>query len=185
MTAGATGPAPAPAGGSTTPIRPEWNGRVLGPYVATVVDNEDPLGLCRVRVLVPEILGEQETGWCRASSPYAGAGVGFAGVPPVDSVVFVEWPAGDVGRAPIWTGATWADGTAIDGAGPDAVILLTPGGNRIELRDESGSERVVVESSTGATITLDSNGLVLEFGAQKIAMTNQSVSINDGALEVR
>jgi uncharacterized protein involved in type VI secretion and phage assembly len=168
-----------------TPARAEWNGRLLGPYSATVVDNDDPKGLCRVRVVVPEILGQQETGWCRASSPYAGAGVGLASVPPVGSVVFVEWPAGDVGRAPIWTGATWADGAGIEGAGPEAVVLLTPGGNRIELIDEGGSERIHVEASTGATITMDANGLVLEFGSQKIAMTNQSVSINDGALEVR
>lgn len=169
----------------SSPPRPEWNGRLLGPYTATVVDNDDPRGLCRVRVLVPEVLGEQETGWCRASSPYAGDGVGFAAVPPVGSVVFVEWPGGDVGRAPIWTGATWADGTAVDGAGPAAVVLVTPGGNRIVLRDEAGAEQLVIEAASGATITMDSNGIELSFGSQKLAMTNQSVSINDGALEIR
>ena len=160
-------------------------GRVHGRYPARVVDNDDPKGLCRIRAIVPEILGDQETGWCRAALPYAGAGVGFAGVPPVDSVVLVEWPGGDVGREPIWSGASWSDGTGLDGAGPDAVLLVTPAGNRIELRDTSGGEQVVIESSTGATVTMDSNGLLLTFGSQKIAMTNQSVSVNDGALEVR
>ena len=169
----------------TAPARADWNGRVLGPYPATVVDNDDPKGLCRIRVVAPEILGEQETGWCQAATPYGGAGVGLAAVPPVGSVVFVEWPAGDVGRPPIWIGATWADGTGLDAAGPDAVVLVTPGGNRIELRDEAGSEKIEIEAASGAIVTLDSNGLVLSFGSQKIAMTNQSVSINDGALEVR
>jgi uncharacterized protein involved in type VI secretion and phage assembly len=159
--------------------------RVHGQFRGRVVDNDDPRGLCRVRVVVPEVLGEQETGWCRAAMPYAGDGVGFAAVPPVDSLVFVEWPAGDIGREPIYTGATWADGTGVDGAGPDAVLLVTPAGNRIELRDTSGGEQIVIEASTGATVTMDSNGLVLAFGSQKVAMTNQSVSVNDGALEVR
>src|SRR5436305_6336259 len=34
-------------------------------------------------------------------SPYAGSGVGLAAVPPVGSLVFVEWSAGDTTRVPI------------------------------------------------------------------------------------
>lgn len=159
--------------------------RVTGRFVATVVDNADPKGLCRVRVRVPEILSDQESGWCRAASPYAGPSVGLAAVPPVGSLVLVEWPGGDVSREPIWSGAAWADGDGVAGAGPDAVILLTPGGNRIELRDESGSERVELVSAGGATVTMDSSGLTLGFGSQKVQLTSTSVSVNDGALEVR
>lgn len=159
--------------------------RLYGRHSAIVVDNDDPKVLCRVRVRVPEVLADQESGWCRPAMPYAGSGVGFAAVPPVGSIVLIEWPGGDVTREPIWSGAAWADGDGIEGAGPDAVIILTPGGNKIELRDESGSEQVLIEAATGATITMDSNGLTLTFGSQEIAMTNQSVSVNGGALEVR
>src|SRR5204863_734899 len=75
--------------------------RCFGKYLAQVVDNDDPKGLARVRVQVPEILGEETTGWCLPSSPWAGPGVGLAVVPPVDALVLVEWPAGDTGRTPI------------------------------------------------------------------------------------
>ncbi|MGH1491149.1 MAG: phage baseplate assembly protein V [Acidimicrobiales bacterium] len=159
--------------------------RVYGRYLGTVIDNVDPKNLCRVRVTVPEVLAGQESGWCRPVTPYAGDGVGFAAVPPIGSLVLIEWPGGDVSREPLWTGATWSDGAGVEGAGPDAVVLVTPGGHRVELRDESGSEKVEIIASNGSSVVMDSNGMTLTFGSQKIAMTNQSISINDGALEVR
>ena len=159
--------------------------RVVGRHVAVVVDNVDPKNLCRVRVTAPEVLADQESGWCRPALPYAGPSVGFAAVPPVGSLVLIEWPGGDLSREPIWSGGAWADGDGVEGAGPDAVIIVTPGGNKIELRDESGSEKVELVASSGATVTMDSNGLTLTFGSQKVALTNQSVSVNDGALEIR
>ncbi len=159
--------------------------RTYGRYVATVIDNVDPKNLCRVRVMVPEVLADQESGWCRPAMPYAGPAVGFAAVPPVGSLVLVEWPGGDVSREPIWSGAAWADGDGVDGAGPDAVIIVTPAGNKIELGDAAGSEKVELTAASGAKVTMDSNGLTISFGSQKIALTNTSVSVNDGALEVR
>jgi uncharacterized protein involved in type VI secretion and phage assembly len=159
--------------------------RLLGRYLGLVVDNQDPQSLGRLKVTVPEVLGSESTGWCLPSSPYAGPGVGLAVVPPVDSLVFVEWPAGDVSRVPVWSGALWASGDGVPGAGPDTVVLLTPAGNRVELRDASGSEAIELTAPSGARVLLDDSGALLEFGSQKVALTSASVSINDGALEVR
>lgn len=159
--------------------------RFPGRYPATVVDNEDPKQLCRLRVRVPEVLGTQTSGWCLPSSPYAGPRVGLAAVPPRDSLVFVEWPAGDVARVPVWSGAAWTQGEGVPGAGPKSVVLLTPAGNRIELLDESGGEAVKVTAASGAAVTLDQSGVLITFGSQKIAMTSSGISFNDGALEVR
>ena len=41
--------------------------RFHGKYVGTVVDNDDPKGLCRLKVNVPEVLGDETTGWCLPS----------------------------------------------------------------------------------------------------------------------
>jgi uncharacterized protein involved in type VI secretion and phage assembly len=159
--------------------------RFPGRYLGTVVDNDDPKSLCRVKVKVPEVFRDETAGWALPSSPYAGPGSGFAAVPPVGGLVFVEWPAGDVTRVPIWSGAAWADGDGVEGAGPDAVVLLTPAGNRVELRDASGDEAVELTAKSGAKVTLDSSGVTVEFGSQKIAITRSSISLNDGALEVK
>ena len=159
--------------------------RFPGRYLGTVVDNDDPKGLCRVKVKVPEVFRDETAGWALPSSPYAGPGAGFAAVPPVGGLVFVEWPAGDTTRVPVWSGAAWADGDGVEGAGPDAVVLLTPAGNRIELRDESGDEAIELTAQSGAKVTLDSSGVAVEFGSQKVAITRASISFNDGALEVK
>jgi uncharacterized protein involved in type VI secretion and phage assembly len=159
--------------------------RFPGRYLGTVVDNADPKGLCRVKVKVPEVFRDETAGWALPSSPYAGPGAGFAAVPPVGGLVFVEWPAGDTARVPIWSGAAWADGDGVEGAGPDAVVLLTPAGNRVELRDASGDEAIELTASSGAKVTLDSSGVLVEFGSQKVAITRASISFNDGALEVK
>jgi uncharacterized protein involved in type VI secretion and phage assembly len=158
--------------------------RFPGKHAAIVVDNADPKGLSRIKVQVPEVFGEQETGWCRPCSPYAGSGVGLAVVPPVGSLVFVEWPAGDTTRPPIWSGAMWADGDGVPGATPDALMLVTPAGHKIVLNDASGDESVEVTAASGAKLLLDADGVTVEFGSQKIALTQSSISLNDGALEV-
>lgn len=155
-----------------------------GKFLGIVVDNDDPKSVSRVRVKVPEVFGDESTGWALPCSPYAGSGVGLAVVPPVGSLVFVEWPAGDTSRVPIWSGGAWPDGDGVTDAGPDAIVLTTPAGHRIVLRDAAGSEAIEVEAASGAKLVLDSSGVVVEFGSQKIEITTASVSINGGALEV-
>ena len=159
--------------------------RFPGRYLGTVVDNDDPKGLCRLRVTVPEVLGPETTGWCLPSLPYAGPGVGLAVVPPSGAVVFVEWPAGDPSRVPVWSGAAWADGGGVEGAAPDRILLLTGAGNRVEVRDADGDEAIVLTAASGAELTLDSAGVSVVFGGQSMTITDSAISFNDGALEIR
>lgn len=160
--------------------------RCAGKYLGIVADNHDPKSLARIRVRVPEVFGEEMTGWCIPCSPYAGPNIGLAAVPPVGSLVFVEWTAGDTTRLPIWSGGMWPDGDGIDEAGPDAVALVTPGGHRIVLDDTDGNDRMLrIRSASGARITLDDNGVAIQFGTQKIVMTGTSIEFNDGAMVIK
>jgi hypothetical protein len=159
--------------------------RFYGKDLAIVVDNDDPKGLARVRAKVPEVFGEETTGWCLPCSPYSGSGTGLAAVPPVDSQIYVEWSAGDISRAPIWSGGAWPDGDGVEDAGPDAIVLTTPAGHRVVIRDTSGSEAIEIEATSGAKVVLDADGVLIEFGSQKLAVSRTAISLNDGALEVR
>jgi len=159
--------------------------RFHGKYLGIVIDNDDPKKLGRVRVQVPEVFGDETTGWCLPCSPYAGNGVGLAAVPPVGSLLFVEWPAGDTTRVPIWSGGAWPDGDGGQDAGPETLVLTTPAGHKVVLRDESGSEAIEIEAASGAKVSLSNDGISIEFGSQKVAMTRASISLNDGALEVK
>jgi Type VI secretion system/phage-baseplate injector OB domain len=133
---------------------------------------------------VPEVFGDETSGWCLPCSPYAGSGVGLAAVPPVGSLLFVEWPAGDTSRVPIWSGGAWPDGDGVADAGPETLVLTTPAGHKVVLRDESGNEAIEIEAASGAKVSLSGDGVSIEFGSQKIALTSSSISLNDGALEV-
>ena len=159
-------------------------GRYVGPATAVVTDNDDPEGRCRIKVDVPELLLDGSTGWCLPALPYAGNNCGFALVPPVGAVVFVQWPRGDLTAPPVWSGATFSgvdDG--VPGAGPNTVILLTPGGHRLELNDDT--QALTIKASGGAELTLDSSGITVDNGqGATIAMQGASVNINDGALQV-
>ncbi|MGY1617348.1 phage baseplate assembly protein V [Geodermatophilus sp. SYSU D00691] len=159
--------------------------RFYGKYIGTVEANDDPKHLCRVKAKVPEVLGDETTGWCLPSVPYGGPKVGLAAVPPTGALVFVEWPAGDVTRTPVWSGAVWSDGQGVPDAGPAAIRLITPAGHKVELVDEPTDDRALrLTSASGATLVMDKNGVLVTFKSQKVAVTASSITLNGGALEV-
>lgn len=158
--------------------------RYCGLFAGTVTDNNDPDFKCRIQVSVPEVLTNGNTGWCLPALPYTGDGAGLAAVPPIGTQVWVQWPRGDLSAPPIWSGGTYNGGGAVQGAGPNTVILLTPGGHRLELDDDGTA--LTITCSQGPVITLDSSGVSIDNGqGAKIVMQGPKVDVNDGALVVQ
>jgi len=154
----------------------------VGLFPAVVSDNDDPDGKCRIKVEVPEVL-DGPTGWCTPSLPYAGDGCGFAVVPPVGAAVLVQWPRGDLSAPPVWSGANWAGSEGVAGAGPGTVVLLTPGGHRLELSDDETA--LTISCSEGPVITLSGDGITVDNGSgATLTMQGSSVDVNGGALVV-
>ena len=155
-----------------------------GLFAGTVVDNSDPDGTCRLRVAVPEVLADGDSGWCQPALPYTGDGAGLAVVPPVGTQVWVQWPGGDLAAPPVWTGGSYAAGSGVSGAGPNTLIVLTPGGHRIELSDDTSA--LTITSSQGPVITLDGSGVSIDNGqGATIVMQGPKVDVNNGALVVQ
>jgi len=115
----------------------------LGRFRGTVIDNEDPLRLGRVRAMVPDALGETPSGWALPSSPYAGSGVGFFTVPPLGADVWIEFEQGDVDR-PICVGGFWGAGEPPPPATPDHKVLKTQ------------SSSITLDDSPGGGVAIDS-----------------------------
>ncbi len=167
----------------------------FGKYRGLVKDNQDETNRGRLKVTVPAVLSDLEV-WAMPCVPYAGDSVGFYSLPPNGSGVWIEFEAGDPSY-PIWTGCFWADNELPDSGGPAIKIWKT---DKLKVRiDDDGDELVVSTDSDskltladdveiesgGAKHTVGSDGVSSSSsGAGKVEITDASVSINSGALEV-
>ncbi|HEX2254003.1 MAG TPA: phage baseplate assembly protein V [Thermoanaerobaculia bacterium] len=168
---------------AATPVAAGAGERFFGKYRGTVTDDQDPRDQGRVRATVPEVLGDEPTGWALPCAPYGGDGVGLFTVPPPGTLVWVEFEGGDPSR-PIWSGCWWSEGQVPAGAKREQKVWKTAAGHTITLDDAAGGERIEIVEAGGARVVLDAAGVEISKGGQKIALTSGSVSVNGGALEV-
>jgi uncharacterized protein involved in type VI secretion and phage assembly len=160
---------------------PDRTIRYLGRYRGEVLDVDDPKSIGRVKVKVPEVLGDVDSGWALPAFAATGDGSGIYAIPPVGAGVWVEFEAGDLSR-PVWAGGWHKDGSLPTDASPKKFVIQTPGGHIVTLDDDGG--KVEIKESGGNSIVMNSDGIELKVSGKKVAITSSSVSINDGALEV-
>jgi len=160
----------------------------FGKYRGIVSDNKDPLFTGRVRAKVPDVLGDEESGWAMACTPFAGSGAGFFAIPDVGVGVWIEFEQGDPDY-PVWTGCWW--GSAADVPSEvlvppyQKVIIKSFGGNSITLDDTPGIGGILIQTAAGQKISLTALGLEIDNGqGGAIKMLGPQVSINNGALDV-
>jgi hypothetical protein len=186
----------------------------FGKYRGLVVDNRDQMALGRIKVEVPEVLGDSRLSWAMPCVPYAGRGVGLIAPPPVGGSVWVEFEAGDPDR-PIWTGCFWAPGemplatgagasvlrvggvTLVasdpDPAGPSPAAPVSPGAEATEVTLRGGSlvvsrrgQPVVTVDATNVTIRLDPLELALSAadGTARMGLDSAAVTVGADAVEL-
>lgn len=76
--------------------------KYFGKFRGVVVENEDPLGMGRLSVNVPDIYGPIPA-WAMPCVPYSEEGLAALVPPPPGTNIWVEFERGDVDY-PIWTG---------------------------------------------------------------------------------
>ena len=154
--------------------------RFYGKYRG-IVSSVDPATM-RIKALVPSVLGDQETGWCMPCVPYAGPKAGFAFLPAAGSGVWVEFEGGDVSY-PIWVGGYWREGEVPAGVAQNVRVIATTGSLTVMLNDRQGE--ITLSDQNGNTVTLGKSGVELANGKESVVVSSSSVSVNQGALEVR
>ncbi|MFI0793741.1 phage baseplate assembly protein V [Micromonospora rubida] len=162
--------------------------RSYGKYRGKVVGNVDPMQQGRVQVTCPAVLGEGRASWALPSAPYGGNGVGFFTVPPVDANIWVEFEAGDPER-PIWTGCFWGPGEAPAQPAVAEMKVLRTAGVTLTINDLPGAGGLILEVGDPIVtpplrIAMTAAGIELSHGKSRIRLSQVSVSVNDGALEV-
>ena len=157
----------------------------FGKYRGTVAANDDPQRQGRIRVRVPEVLGQTMTAWAVACVPYAGKRAGFHAIPAEGTTVFVEFEAGDLAR-PIWTGALW-DGPDVPPderstpATPAVKILRSEQGLLVALHDDQN--RIAISDSAGTNLlTIDvQRGVITIKAAQRVVIDAPVIDLSSNA----
>ncbi|NMG08788.1 phage baseplate assembly protein V [Brasilonema sp. UFV-L1] len=159
-----------------------------GKYRGIVTDIQDPLMMGRIKARIPDVMGDQESGWAMPCVPFGGSGVGFFALPTTGSGVWMEFEHGDPDY-PIWSGCWWGSATEMPPillAPPYKKFLIkTEGGQSILLDDTPGIGGMTLETSSGQKIVLSATGVEIDNGqGASIKLMGPQVSINQGALEV-
>jgi len=135
-----------------------------GKYRGFVVDNQDPEKRGRLKLRIPTVLGEQDTGWALPCLPFGGlADQGLFMVPEVDAQVWVEFEEGNLDH-PIWVGVFWQQESdtpseaALDE--PTTRLLKTPSGHVLQFDDKDGEEQFRLAHPAGSEMIIDANGSI-------------------------
>lgn len=165
-------------------------GTFYGKYRGTVTDNMDPLMMGRIKARVPDVMGNQESGWAMPCAPFGGSGLGFFALPDEGAGVWIEFEHGDPDY-PIWSGCWWGSmaempsKVIVPPPASNKVMIMTKGGNSILIDDTPGIGGITLETSTGQKIVLSVTGVEITNGqGASIKMMGPRVTINEGALEV-
>jgi uncharacterized protein involved in type VI secretion and phage assembly len=159
--------------------------RHYGKYRGWVTDNQDDDGLGRIRAMVPEVLGEVQTGWALPCAPYAGEGEGLFSIPPLEAGVWIEFEAGDLSR-PIWSGCFWGkDQRPSDESGskakPSLKILRGHSGLLVAL--DEAQQTITLSDKDGqnlVTIAVQKGNVTIK-GKSKVVVNAPLIELVDGA----
>jgi uncharacterized protein involved in type VI secretion and phage assembly len=177
-------------------------GRWYGVYAALVSDIKDPDGQGRVKITLPwspDAGGARYEAWARLATFMAGNNRGSWFVPDVDDEVLVAFEGGDT-RRPYVIGSLWngsdAPPQSMDGSGNNNLkVLRSRNGVKLTLDDSSGQEQMILETPGGQTVTLkdgpgsieikDSNGNSIKLESAGITVTaSAKVTINASQVAV-
>jgi uncharacterized protein involved in type VI secretion and phage assembly len=173
-----------------------------GVYPALVTDIVDPDGQGRVKVSLPwspDGSGGGYDAWARLATLMGGPNRGSWFVPETGTEVLVAFEAGDP-RRPYVLGGLWngsdAPPASMDGAGNNFTKLLkTRNGVTVTLDDTDGQERLVLETPGGQQLVLrdgpssatleDANGNSIKLESSGITVTAAAkVTVNAATAEV-
>jgi len=186
-----------------------YGGYFYGIYPALVVDLNDPEGMGRVRIKLPwspDSNGAAYEAWARIATLMAGNNRGSWFIPDVNDEVLVAFEAGNP-RRPYILGGLWngqdtppesMDGagqnniksirsrngvkiTLDDSDGQETMIIETPGGQKMTLKDGPGSVEIV--DSNGNMVKMESSGITVNASA-KVTVNASTVEISAGMVTV-
>ena len=144
----------------------EAGGYLKGVAIAVVTQNQDPDGLCRVKVSYPWHDKPRDSYWARIATPMAGGQRGAVFLPEVGDEVLVACDREDL-RFPYVLGALWngkdqPPETNADGKN-DKRLIRSRKGHRL-LFDDGARGAVELALNDGKKVALDDDGIAVDDG---------------------
>lgn len=141
----------------------ETFGRYYSVYRAFVSDNEDPLHLQRLQLVIPELSKNQPYNyWAHPRNVWSGTDHGIQMIPKKGEMVMVEFERGHP-QSPIWSHGYFGIDNGVseipqddpDLINTECYWLKTPYGHKIKLDD---TKKSITVSTPTASITMDVDG---------------------------
>ncbi len=177
----------------------------FGKYRGVVTNNQDPELRGRIKAKVPDVYGDDESGWAMPCAPFGGANAGFFALPKVNAGVWIEFEQGDPDY-PIWSGCWWGDAetpksdAGLSGVAPlkimrsenGLIVSLDDSRQTLSLSDERGQNILTLKVLEGLVTIQGAIKVVVEapqielvgnathpvvFGDQLLQYLNQLVSM--------
>jgi len=190
-------------------IRSLFQTRQNGVYPTRVVSNQDPSGLGRVLVSLPDPSnsGKPAEAWAPVATLMAGNNRGTWFIPDPGNEVLLAFEGGDIDR-PYVLGALWSAGSPppeqmdaagqnpvrsihsrngviislYDVSGEEVLVLKTPGGQSMTLRDGDGGS-VEIQDANGNQIRLTATGVQV-IASAKLTLNASQIELSAGSLTV-
>lgn len=148
---------------------------------ARVTDNNDPMGMGRVRVQFPwQEDKNQMTPWIRLIQPHSGAGKGFHFIPEIGEEVLVGFESQNAEK-PFVMGTHYngSETSSYHTSGNDKKVIHTRSGTKIILNDAEGS--VFIEDPSGNTYLMDGAGNINVNAPKNMTFTaGEDINISAG-----
>jgi hypothetical protein len=171
-------------------------GKYVGIYRGTVLQNLDPQRKGRLQLEVPDVLSLLPTTWAEPSAPLAGPTgppMGVYMVPPIGAGVWVQFEHGDASK-PVWIGCRWGLPSDIppqaqlgNPADPNIVIqsLLQHSITISDMPPTPLTGGIILKSLTNAMIVVNDSGIYISNGkGAMITLINGAIDFNLGALTI-
>ena len=155
--------------------------RNMQSFEAEVVDNEDPEGLQRIKVMCTPVYGQEVCPWCTSKDPVVGDSIGIVNTPQVGDYVSITLRGGNSSQ-PQWEGGFRSSKTPPPSEFSDPKVNgeKTSSGITITKDDTDGSYKITVPQ--GAEVYLDGGGTLHLTGVTVV--THGVTKLNNGEFGV-
>jgi uncharacterized protein involved in type VI secretion and phage assembly len=171
------------------------NSVARGLSIGIVTNNQDPEDRGRVKVKFPWLHDEKESGWVRLAAPSAGDDRGFYFLPEVNDEVLVGFEHGDFNH-PYVIGSLWNGVDRLPSEGSNAVksgavvkrVIKSRSGHTILLDDTQGAGKILVVDETGSNkVTIDSskNSVTVESAMEIVLKAGQAIKLDAPNIELK